>query len=170
VGRVSKEKDLDLLAAAEREMRRRDLRFQFAVVGDGPYLDTLRQLLPDAIFTGYLQGDELAAAYASADLFAFPSTTDTYGNVVVEALACGLPCVVSDAGGPRDLVRHGETGFVTPAQDARAFTAALETLLTDAGLRASMSEAARASVAERDWSAAFRRFWNGPAPQVPDSA
>ncbi|HUF61454.1 MAG TPA: glycosyltransferase [Verrucomicrobiales bacterium] len=159
-GRVSKEKDLDLLAAAERELRRRGHCFRLAIVGDGPYQQILRQLLPAAVFTGYLQGEELARAYASADIFAFPSTTDTYGNVVAEALASGLPCVVSDAGGPRDLVRHGETGFITPALDARAFTEAIETLLTHPELRQSMAAAARSSVADRDWSVAFRRFWN----------
>ncbi len=171
VGRVSKEKDLDLLAAAERELRRRGHRFRLAIVGDGPYLEILRQLLPSAVFTGYLQGEELARAYASADIFAFPSTTDTYGNVVAEALASGLPCVVSDAGGPRDLVRHGETGFITPALDARAFTGAIESLLTEPGLRQSMAVAARSSVGDRDWSAAFRRFWDRDIPpRTSDSA
>src|SRR5207302_3419988 len=89
----------------------------FVFVGDGPYLKDLRQLLPDAAFTGYLAGLDLARAYASSDVFLFPSTTDTFGNVILEALASGVPCVVSDQGGPKDLVVHGITGFITRALD-----------------------------------------------------
>src|SRR5260221_11011806 len=86
-------------------------------VGDGPYLAELKRLLPDAIFTGYLRGDDLAIAYASSDFFAFPSTTDTFGNVVLEAHANPLPVVVSDQGGPRGLIGDGGDGYVTRAND-----------------------------------------------------
>jgi glycosyltransferase involved in cell wall biosynthesis len=78
-----------------------------AFVGDGPYLKELRQLLPGAAFTGYLAGLELARAFASSDVFLFPSTTDTFGNVILEALASGVPCVVSMKAGPKDLIEHG---------------------------------------------------------------
>src|SRR6185295_10142653 len=92
-----------------------------AIVGDGPYLKELRALLPEAASTGYLAGLELARAYASSDLFVFPSTTDTFGNVILEALASGVPCVVSDQGGPKDLIEHGRTGFITRALDVEDF-------------------------------------------------
>ena len=121
VGRVSKEKDLDVLPGIMAELKRREVRCSLAVVGDGPYREELSALLPGAVFTGVLMGAELGAAYASADVFLFPSTTDTYGNVVVEAAACGLPVVVSDVGGPRELVRGGIPGEVCRARDAAAF-------------------------------------------------
>ena len=92
VGRLSKEKDLDVLAAAYTKLRDEKLPVKLVLVGHGPYTATLEETLPDAIFTGYLAGDQLAIAYASADIFAFPSTTDTFGNVVLEAQASGLAC------------------------------------------------------------------------------
>ncbi|MEP6956935.1 MAG: glycosyltransferase family 1 protein, partial [Chthoniobacterales bacterium] len=163
VGRVSKEKDLDVLAAAYRQLRAAHVAVQLFVVGVGPYTKALARLLPDAIFTGYLAGEELATAYASADIFVFPSTTDTFGNVILEAQASGLPVVVSDVGGPCELVEEGVNGFITRALDAEGFAAAVRTLASDGALRARMSEAARASVANRSWPRAFRRFWAATA-------
>lgn len=126
VGRISKEKDLDLLPQITAELKRRGIAHTLALVGDGPYRMELQQLLPGAVFTGVLTGDELGTAYASADVFLFPSTTDTYGNVVVEAAACGLPVVVSDVGGPRELVKMGIPGEVCRARDAAAFAQGIE--------------------------------------------
>jgi glycosyltransferase involved in cell wall biosynthesis len=157
VGRISKEKNLDVIAAAWDRIRRPGLALAF--VGDGPYLAELRQRLPDALFTGYLSGENLAMAFASADLFVFPSTTDTFGNVIIEAQACGLPCIVSDEGGPKDLVEPGVTGEITKGYDVEAFAAAILRLVEDAPLRAQMREAAVKSVANRDWEDAARRFW-----------
>src|SRR5207302_649852 len=104
-------------------------------------------------------GEELATAYASADVFLFPSTTDTFGNVVIEAQASGLPVIVSDLGGPKELVEHGVTGLVTKGNDAADFAAAIRLIVQDAELRARMSVAARQSVIDRSWPAAFQRFW-----------
>ncbi|MGI8819818.1 MAG: glycosyltransferase [Chthoniobacterales bacterium] len=163
VGRVSKEKDLDVLATAYRQLRDSGLAVQLYIVGLGPYASALRELLPDAVFTGYLAGEELAAAYASADIFVFPSTTDTFGNVIIEAQAAGLPVVVSDVGGPKELVEDGVNGFVTRALDAGAFATAIRTLASDEGLRARMSAEARVRVAGRSWPAAFQRFWAATA-------
>ena len=101
----------------------------------------------------------MAAAYASADVFLFPSTTDTFGNVVIEAQACGLPCVVSDVGGPRDLVENGVTGFVTRALDVDAFADAVARLVADGNLRRTAGEKARLSVADRSWASAAMRFF-----------
>lgn len=159
VGRVSKEKDLDVLAAAYRKLRERHPSTRLVIVGDGPYARELRGHLPEAKFTGMLTGLDLAKAFASADIFVFPSTTDTFGNVVLEALASGLPAIVSDQGGPRELVENGVTGIVTRALDAEDFAAAAERLVTDAALRKTMREAARRAVQDRDWPAAGRRFW-----------
>lgn len=157
VGRVSKEKDLDIIAAAWQSIRGNGAALAF--VGDGPYLSELREGLPDAVFTGILSGLDLAQAFASADVFVFPSTTDTFGNVVLEALASGLPNVVSDQGGPKDLVAHGVTGYVTRALDVQDFTDSVTRITQDAALRQSMSVAARQAVQDRDWAEAGRQFW-----------
>lgn len=160
VGRISKEKNLDTLVAATRKLAENRVSVRPIFVGDGPYLTEMKRLLPDAIFTGYLAGGDLAEAYASADFFVFPSTTDTFGNVVLEAQAAGLPAVVSDVGGPRDLVQHGKDGFITRALDAGELAEAIRRLAGDPGLRARMGAAARARVETRDWSDAVEKFWN----------
>src|SRR4026209_1866806 len=95
VGRISREKDLDLLADAYRRLRKEGLAVQLFVVGHGPYSKALAKSLPDAFFTGYLKGKELVTAYASADIFVFPSTTDTFGNVILAGQAFGRPGNVS---------------------------------------------------------------------------
>jgi len=159
VGRISREKNLDILVAASREIERKSIPVRFLFVGDGPYRKEMQQLLPEAIFTGYLAGEELAAAYASADIFAFPSTTDTFGNVIIESQACGTPCIVSDLGGPRDLVGNGVDGIVTRALDVSALTDAIIRLATDEALRLEMGRASRKKVESRDWAKAFARFW-----------
>src|SRR6266446_3457537 len=160
VGRISREKDLDLLAAAYRRLRDEDLPVQLFIVGHGPYSEAFAKSLPEAIFTGYLTGDELAIAYASADIFVFPSTTDTFGNVILEAQACGVPVVVSDSGGPKELVEDKTNGLITKSHDAEDFTRAIRSLIADAALRERMGSAARKSVIDRSWPNAFRKFWS----------
>ena len=159
VGRISKEKNLDTLVTALRSLDKDQTLVRPIFVGEGPYLAEMKRLLPDALFTGYLDGEELAAAYASADFFVFPSTTDTFGNVIIEAQASRLPVIVSDMGGPRDLVKHGTDGFVTKAHDGRELAAAIRRLAEDSGLRKRMGSAARGRVEGRDWSDAAEKFW-----------
>jgi glycosyltransferase involved in cell wall biosynthesis len=89
----------------------------------------------------------------------FPSTTDTFGNVIIEAQAAGLPAIVSDEGGPRELVTDGVNGFVTKARDAVDFAKAVRRLIDDDGLRKEMGAAARSAVADRSWPRAFEKFW-----------
>ncbi len=159
VGRVSREKDLEVLVKACDLLTKQSVAFRPLIVGDGPFLEELKRLLPTGCFTGYLAGIELARAYASADIFVFPSTTDTFGNVIIEAQAAGLPCIVSDTGGPRELVSNGVDGYVTKSLDVSDFAAAIERLINDAPLRQSMSHSARTRVENRDWQEAFTRFW-----------
>ena len=161
VGRVSREKNLDLAAAAFRRLYAAGIPVRPLIVGDGPYAPMMKELLPEGIYTGSLHKEELASAYASADFFIFPSTTDTFGNVVIEAQASGLPVIVSDIGGPKDLVEDGVDGFITKGQDLDALTAAVKLLAGDGLLRKKMGTASRARVAERDWSRAARLFWEG---------
>ncbi|MCC7495658.1 MAG: glycosyltransferase family 1 protein [Fimbriimonadaceae bacterium] len=149
VGRLSVEKNLPLLA------RLAELRTpcEIHLVGDGPCRRELASALPQAVFPGYLFGEELATAYASADVFVFPSLTDTLGNVVLEAKASGLPAVVLDAGGPGSLLRHGEDGFI--ARDADDLVARIDWLLAHPAQRATMGQAARRSVLQRNWERIF---------------
>jgi glycosyltransferase involved in cell wall biosynthesis len=163
VGRVSKEKNLDTIVAATKRLAEWQLPVRPVFVGDGPYLAEMKKLLPDAIFTGYLRGEDLATAYASSDFFCFPSTTDTFGNVVLEAHACALPVIVSDVGGPRDLIDDGVDGYITRANDAGEVADRIRRLCESEELRKSMGEAGRKKVESRDWQEAFERFWNASA-------
>jgi glycosyltransferase involved in cell wall biosynthesis len=160
VGRISFEKNLEVFAQAHQCARAAGLAVRAGIVGDGVYLKTLRKLLPDACFTGYLTGEDLARAYASADIFVFPSISDTFGNVVIEAQASGLPVIVSDQKGPQELVENGVTGLVTRGLDVEDVTRAILLLARDPGLRHRMAEAARRSVESRSWSTAIEKFWS----------
>src|SRR5438128_5855796 len=159
VGRISREKDLDLLAAAYYRLRDEGLPVQLFIVGHGPYSEAFAKSLPEAFFTGYLRGTELATAYASADIFVFPSTTDTFGNVILEAQACGLPVVVSDSGGPKELVEDKTNGLITKSHDVEDFACATRAFLTNRALRERMGKSARNSVTDRSWPNAFGKFW-----------
>src|ERR1700730_5672828 len=159
VGRISKEKDLDVLAEAYLRLRDEGLSIQLFIVGHGPYSEALGKTLPDAVYTGYLTGKELVTDYASADILVFPSTTDTFGNVVIEAQASGVPVIVSDSGGPKELVEDKANGLVTKSHDVDDFTRAIRTLVCDPALRQHMGERARESVVNRTWPSAFRKFW-----------
>jgi len=159
VGRVSKEKDLNFLAEIMPALREKAGPFTLAIVGEGPYRAELEALLPEAIFTGILNGRELGVAYASADLFVFPSTTDTYGNVVVEAMAAGLPVAVSDIGGPRELVKNSQMGRVLPARDASAWVEGLAQMLAKPLPLEERQIVARQAGSERLWGSAFAKFW-----------
>jgi glycosyltransferase involved in cell wall biosynthesis len=163
VGRMSKEKNLDIIVAATKRLAEWRLPVRPIFVGDGPYLAEMKKLLPDAIFTGYLRNEDLATAYASSDFFCFPSTTDTFGNVVLEAHACALPVIVSDVGGPRDLIEDGADGYITRANDAEEVADRIRRLCEDEALRKSMGEAGRKKVESRDWQEAFERFWAASA-------
>jgi glycosyltransferase involved in cell wall biosynthesis len=160
VGRVSKEKDLPFLVEVYQELRRTGVACDLAVVGDGPYFDEMKAAVPEAIFTGILSGDELGRAYASADLFVFPSTTDTFGNVVIEAQASGLPVLVSDVGGPRELVAKPEQGRVLPAGDRAAWVKAVRELLAHPIDRQRILAHVAELQAQRSWDRAFRVFWD----------
>jgi glycosyltransferase involved in cell wall biosynthesis len=159
VGRISKEKELEFLArVAERLPKSNGATFAF--VGEGPFLAELKKKVPQGIFTGVLHGEELSKAYASADLFVFPSTTDTYGNVVVEALASGLPVIVSNQGGPGELLRDADDGEKIVTGDIPRWVRAIEKgLARPGGLDARQKRRDR-TVQGRSWNDAFQRFWN----------
>lgn len=149
VGRLAPEKHVDLLV----DVLRAHPGTRLALVGDGPdraRLEALFAGLP-ACFVGYLQGDALAAAYASADMFVFPSHTETLGNVVLEAMASGIPVVVPAAGGVTDLVDSGRNGLLFPPENSPALAAAVGVLLAAPPLRAQLSTAALRFARQRAW-------------------
>jgi glycosyltransferase involved in cell wall biosynthesis len=173
VGRVAKEKDLDVLAEVLNALAPARPDCTFAVVGDGPLLSWMRARLPHAnvVFTGFLFGADLSAAYASSDVFVFPSTTDTFGNVVLEAMASAVPVVVSDRGGPCEIVQPGLTGIVTRARDATDLQQGIVRLLDSPTLRAQMSRACRAYAETCSWDRIYLEFWKGtPVASVPPVA
>ncbi|MBD3258441.1 glycosyltransferase [candidate division GN15 bacterium] len=145
VGRVAPEKNLQVLVDLFTSREDVDL----SVTGDGPFLQEMQSKLPRAIYNGRLKGEDLSRAYADGDFFVFPSRTDTLGNVVLEAMSSGLPVVVSDAMGPKEMVEHGKTGFVAHTDDE--FAKAVDLLSSDAELRARMGAAARESAQARSW-------------------
>lgn len=161
-GRISKEKDLDILATAFIELCEQRDDLLLALAGGGPYREELEDSLRQypVVFLGYLDHQQLAAYYASSDLFIFPSTTDTFGNVVIEALAAGLPVIVSDKGGPKENVIHGETGLIIPGRDVKALKDAVTRLLDDKALYLPMRAAARPSVQDKSSQASFKKYWD----------
>lgn len=154
-GRVSREKNLELLADAFLELQARGSSAWLVIAGDGPYREEMTRKLKGykAIFTGFLSQADLARLYASSDLLVFPSCTDTFGNVVLEAQASGLPVVVSDKGGPRELMVNGITGLVIPSNDGPALVRAMSFLSEDHQTRCLMGLEAREFAVRGDLSA-----------------
>lgn len=160
VGRISKEKELGFLADVYRKLKAQGVQVSLALVGDGPFRAELESLIPDAIFTGILTGLELGKAYASADLFVFPSTTDTFGNVVIEALSSGLPVLVSDVGGPKELINHEHEGKVLPAGNLEKWCSAIGDFVQKPIEKHQSLLRAEVVQNERSWDAAFQTLWN----------
>jgi len=161
VGRLSPEKNLGVLTRVARALP----QYPLLIVGDGPARDKLAADMAglNVRFTGLLSGADLARAYASGDVFLFPSTTETFGQVVREAMASGLPSVAMRAGGVRDLVRDGQTGLLCSPDDDGAFVAAAERLATDTTLRHAMAAMARHEAEQYTWDAVFDHLmgWYG---------
>jgi len=154
VGRLSPEKNVRFLARLERALGESGMqRFRFLIVGEGSERSWLAANMQRARLPGILRGEPLAEAYANMDAFVFPSETDTFGNVVLEALASGVPAVVGTAGGPKFLVKNGSSGFVAATEGE--FVHAILALQRDARLLASMRQNARRSACERSWEAVF---------------
>ena len=128
----------------------------FALAGEGPYAAACRAQAPrDTRFLGRLEGDELAALYASADLFLFPSTTDTFGNVLLEAMASGLAIVAVDAAPTRELLADGALGEIVPAGDAAALAERILDLAADPQRRRRLAERAHGVASLQSWDAVF---------------
>ncbi len=148
VGRLAAEKHVERLAAlADRD------DVQLVIVGDGPERTRLEKLLPGAVFTGQLGGDELGAAYASLDVFVHPGEHETFCQAVQEALASGVPSIAPDRGGPRDLIPHCRGGYLLPVDGFAELLPGVIDTLADPALRARFGDVARRSVLARTWPA-----------------
>ncbi len=156
VGRLSVEKNVALLVRIQQQLDQNQEKFHFLIVGHGSEEAVLRERLPRAEFTGVLKGEALAAAYADMDVFVFPSHTDTFGNVVLEALASGVPAVVTPDGGPCTIVRDGTTGCI--ANDD-GFAGAIANLLADPVKLTQMRNAARDYALTASWDSVFDNIY-----------
>jgi len=134
------------------------IQHRIIIAGDGPLLATLRELLPDAVFTGALPRERVAEVFASADCFVFPSATDTAGNVVLEAQASGLPVVVSGSGGPRKNMVTGRTGVVCHSDDPRDWAQEIAAMLVQSN-HGRLSHEARMYALTRTWERAMEPLY-----------
>jgi len=160
VGRLAAEKNLQLLTRAFRQLQR-DLpqqRLRLVLVGDGPLRAQLQAELPEALFCGVQRGEALAAHYASGDLFLFPSLSETFGNVVLEALASGLAVVAFDQAAAAQHIRHGHNGALATPGDEAAFIEAARWLLEDAESLRRVRLNARQHAGKQGWPAIVERF------------
>jgi phosphatidylinositol alpha 1,6-mannosyltransferase len=160
-GRLVWEKDLRTLAEAYRIITARRNDAMFVLAGDGPVRDELRAMMPGALFLGQVGGSDLSEAYASSDVFVFPSTTETFGNVTLEAMASGIPPVCAKEGGAYGFVKSGATGLLAEPRDGEDLAAKISYMLDHPQERKTMGEAARAFAAEQSWERIFDRLFAG---------
>jgi len=151
LGRLVLEKGLGVFAEVIGALKARGVPHRVMVIGEGPARDWFAQKVPEAAFTGFQAGDDLARAVAGLDVFFMPSVTETFGNVTTEAMAVGVPVVAARATGSVDLVEDGVTGFLVPPQDVSAYADAIQRLIEDPALRASAGKAGHARVQGYEW-------------------
>jgi glycosyltransferase involved in cell wall biosynthesis len=158
VGRLTTEKNIRVLPDLEKALERAGLKnVHFLIVGQGGERPWLESQMQHADFAGVLHGEQLAETYANMDVFVFPSRTDTYGNVVLEAMASGVPAIVTDSGGPRFIVRSGETGFI--AKNLDAFVEHVTRLAARPELLERMGRLARDYALTATWDAVFESVY-----------
>ena len=154
VGRLRAEKNVRMLVDLEKKLLEAGkTNFEFLIVGEGNEREYLENNLENAVFTGFLEGEELSEAYANMDVFLFPSETDAYGTVAQEAHASGVPAIVTDKGGPKFIVKHDETGFV--AKDLEEFTRYTIRLMEEPEKLHQMKVLSRESALSRSWNSVF---------------
>lgn len=160
VGRIAREKNLDLLLDAWELLGARRRGAQLVLVGRGPLQEEIRaRRVPGVHLAGEVrQGPDLGAAYASADIFVFPSTTETFGNVLLEAMASGLPSIVAAAGGVLEFARHGDNSWLVEPDSAESLLGGLERLLDDEVLRSQLAAGALATARSRTWASVYDKL------------
>ncbi|QSO53831.1 glycosyltransferase family 1 protein [Alicyclobacillus curvatus] len=156
VGRLASEKGLERL----RSLLDRDARIHLAIVGDGPHRRPLEQVFAgsNTVFTGYLHGHDLAEAYASADAFVFPSTTETLGLVLFEAMAAGLPIMAADSGPTREVLENGAAGVIFDASDPMSMQMAADSILYGDEVRTKVTTRGHQIAGDLDWAGPTRQL------------
>jgi phosphatidylinositol alpha 1,6-mannosyltransferase len=158
VGRLRPEKNVRFLAEVERRLAQAKIKnYRFVLVGEGAEEGWLRQNMRNVELTGVLRGEELARAFADMDLFVFPSKTDAFGNVVLEAMAAGVPAVVMSDGGPKFLIENGVNGYAAQSDDD--FLSSIAGFAREPERLPAMRSAARLSAATRDWEKVFENLY-----------
>lgn len=159
-GRISREKNIEVMLQAFSRLIELGCDADLIVVGDGPQRDELHMKYndPQIVFTGYLYGDDLAQVYASADLFVFPSLTDTFGNVVLEAHASGLPAIVSNEGGPQEIVESHGSGLVVGARTPDEMATAMQRVIEDPELYEKLQKNAVQKAVDSRWEHALEKL------------
>lgn len=171
-GRMSREKNVEHLIHSFLNLTanlEEPIKANLGLCGDGPQLSYLRDKYAgneDIQFTGCLDSEELAIAYASSDVFVFPSTTDTFGNVVLEAQACGLPAIVSNMGGPAEIVMHNGSGLIVDLSYEMALASAMKQLYSDDIMRGDMRNRAILNAEQRSWNSILDLLWNCAEKQL----
>ncbi len=164
ISRLVWEKGLDIYAEVLEGLKAKGIAHRSLIVGDGPAKNELESRLTDTIFLGHQTGETLATAYASSDIFLFPSETETFGNVTLEAMASGIPAVCANATGSRSIIRDGITGFLATPRDSDSFLGYVEQLATDADLRAKMGQLSLKRAMKFDWPVILEKmnvYYNG---------
>lgn len=159
-GRLVWEKDLKVLADAYKIIMNQRNDASFVLVGDGPIRKELEELMPKAIFLGYQSGESLSRTFASSDIFAFPSTTETFGNVTIEAMASGVPPICVEKGGAYGVIKNGKTGLIAKPDDAEDFAAKIISLLDDNSKRNEISREALCHAQSQSWGNIFKELLN----------
>jgi len=157
-GRLVWEKNLKLLAQIVKLSAQQKKKWNFVIAGDGPARIDLEKEIPEAFFTGALDHQTLSRYYASSDLFLMTSDTETFGNVVLEAMACGIPCVVANSGGHTSLITHGISGYLCDVNRTEDWISALNDLFENPGMRASMVKEANLSLQTYTWPALVEQY------------
>jgi glycosyltransferase involved in cell wall biosynthesis len=153
VGRLVKYKDLEDIVDIDSLLSKKNLSYKWVFVGQGPMRKSLQKKLPDAHFTGFIHGNELSQWYASSDLLVFPSTTETFGNVILEAFASGIPVIVSNRGGVTENIQERINGIIAQAKSPEDFAEKIEFLLKNRDALKKMGGFARNTAENRSWQA-----------------
>lgn len=160
------EKNLETLAAIYFLSKKQKLGYNFIIAGDGVAKEALQQLMPDAYFLGTVDHEKLAQLYATSDVFVFPSDTETYGNVVVEAMACGCPCVIAKGGGSQSHVTDGVNGYLCPTNDAAAYLEKISAIINTPSLAQKFAKNGITYTLDLDWDKLCNTYFKTIAHMV----